>query len=86
MIDAHQIISYSEVTIVEPLPPWLMFPCPFSMAWRQGTGERWLHWEFRLFWDAMTPEQRQIYLTKWPIPDDDWYFFLFHEPRTTSDN
>ena len=55
-----------------PEPPWRCYPGKPSWwaGWKQG--DIWLDSVFSPFWNALTLDQRDRYLSQWPPPDDDW--------------
>jgi hypothetical protein len=59
-------------------PPWVEFPGsdPILGPWRQGYGEAWLLNEFLPFWRGLTPDDRVLYLEKWPAPSPEWEEYL----------
>lgn len=55
-------------------PPWVFSPNtePWSGAWRQGTGEYWMHEFWNPFWRKLSSDEKRKYLEKWQVPED-WY-------------
>ena len=53
----------------ELTPPWLGGVDPWwSGAWRQGSGEWWLHHEWYPFWDGLDDAERESYAERWEMP------------------
>lgn len=54
-------------------PPWRIFPLSLSsFGWDEGLLERWKLEVWIPFWDRLGLEERQIYIGKWPPPNDEW--------------
>jgi len=63
----------------EATPPWVKYPNypPGDTFWRQS-GEIYLHYVWRPYWDSLKSEQQGVYLKKWDVPDV-WQKFYFDE-------
>jgi hypothetical protein len=61
-------------------PPWIKYPgtSPYWGGWRQGESEYWLNSKWRSFWNVLTPELREEYLTQYSFPDEEWKYYFYH--------
>jgi hypothetical protein len=60
-----------------PLPPWIRYhgESPYWGGWRQGESETWLRDTWLPFWRALSADEREGYLLRWPPPDEDWHVY-----------
>ncbi|WP_428841644.1 hypothetical protein [Leptospira santarosai] len=59
-------------------PPWIVYPSsdPVWGGWRQGESEQWLQDIWLPFWQGLGPDERRLYLERFPSPDEDWNLYL----------
>lgn len=62
---------------VEVEPPWVHAPGypPGDPFWRQS-GEAWLTFVFRPYWDSLKSAEQVAYLERWHAPQD-WQLYYF---------
>lgn len=60
-------------------PPWAKYPGypPGDTFWRQ-TGEAWLTWVWRPYWDSLDAAHKSAYLERWRVPEV-WSRYYFDE-------
>ncbi|MDI7158358.1 hypothetical protein QMM53_17810 [Leptospira santarosai] len=59
-------------------PPWIVYPenDPVWGGWRQGESEQWFRDIWLPFWQGLGPDERRLYLERFPSPDEDWNLYL----------
>ena len=57
-------------------PPWVECPGLDPWQFKQGHAHSWLLKTFLPFWRSLTVEEREAYLQKWKVPNEDWSIYL----------
>ncbi len=75
--ELQDFLEYMRETMTSPEeygppfdPPWKAFPHitnPYSIGWRMGPGEDYMH-AFQLWYECATHEERSSYKQQWPEP------------------
>jgi hypothetical protein len=69
-----------QMTILESgaevKPPWIIFAGAEPWSFKQGSNELWLSDIFLPYWQRLQPQEREVYLQRWPPPKDYWLEYL----------
>ena len=76
-VELQDFLEYLSETMTSPDendppfdPPWKAFPhitSPYSIGWRMGPGEDYMH-AFQAWYECATYEERSSYKQLWPEP------------------
>lgn len=80
---AFMILPYTDEFIM--LPPWVTFPfySAFTIGWRMGDGELYLH-EWSQWYDGLRPEVKADYRNRFVVPEDErgWHLNFLRDVDT----